>query len=398
MSRFEQLAPQAPDALLHLMAQFRADPRETKIDLGVGVYRNEAGVTPIMRAVKAGEARLHGAAETKVYEGSRGNVVFCDHIEKMLLGGEYAGLTDRVTSLTAPGGCGALFLGMGLMRRLNPAGSVWVSTPTWPNHPHIAREMGLAVKNYRYLDEAKIGLDFEGMVADIKSAAPGDLIILQGPCHNPTGVDQTVDQWKTLAGVIAEGGLVPLIDIAYHGLGNDLDGDLDGVQAALALLPEALVSYSCSKNFGLYRERAGCMVALAATPAAKDIVQGHLASIARAAYSMPPANGAGIVATILSDADLTADWKAELAEMRGRVQSLRDALATALVAKTGMNSLSGLSAQKGMFSLLPIKEGAAATLASDHAVYMPGSGRINVAGLLIEDIDRLADTVAPYLG
>lgn len=396
MSHFSPLSTLPPDALLGLMTAYRADERTEKFDLGVGVYKDEKGETPILSAVKKAEAKLLAAQTTKVYEGPRGNTDFCGHIEQFVLGeGHPAIAENRVLSFAAPGGCGALFLGTGLMRRLGVK-TVWVSRPTWPNHPNVVKSAGLGVKEYAYAKDGVFNL--EGAIADLSQAEPGDGVILQGPCHNPTGIDLTPDDWRALGRLAREKKLVVLLDVAYHGFAHGLSEDMVGVRTFIEAAGEALISYSCSKNFGLYRERTGCFLAIGESAEGIAAATTHVADISRATWSMPPAHGAGIVATILGDASLRAEWEAEVASMRNRMISLRTALSDVLVERTGSNLLAALKTQNGMFSQLPISAENAVKVREASGVYMPGSGRINIAGLHPNDIPRLGEILAPYLG
>ena len=391
---FASLLELPPDPLLGVLAAYRADPRAEKFDLGVGVYKNEAGETPIFRAVKAAEARLIARQSTKVYEGPRGNLDFCAAIERFVFGGA-ADVAGRAVSFTTPGGCGALFIGAGLIRRMG-AKRIWVSDPTWPNHPNVVRANALEVKTYPYMDETG-ALAREALFAALEHADTGDGIIVQGACHNPTGIDLTVSDWSRLGALAKSRGLILLIDCAYQGFAAGLEDDMTGVRACLESAGEALIAYSCSKNFGLYRERTGAILALASHADTAAAIASHAADLARASYSMPPAHGAGIVAEILSDAGLRSDWEAELNAMRARMQSLRRALADALVCETGSNQLSRLAHETGMFSLLPINAEKAAQLAQLDGLYMPSSGRINIAGLSDAMIAPVARRLASVL-
>lgn len=396
MSHFSPLSTLPPDALLGLMTAYRADERADKFDLGVGVYKDEKGETPILSAVKKAEAKMLAAQTTKVYEGPRGNTDFCAHIERFVFGEDHPALAEgRVLSFTSPGGCGALFLGTGLMRRMGTR-RVWVSKPTWPNHPNVVKSLGLEVKEYTY---ARDGAFYKlGALADLSAAEPGDGVILQGPCHNPTGIDPSTDDWRELGRVVREKQLIVLLDVAYHGFASGLDKDMDGVRAFIEEAGEAMISYSCSKNFGLYRERTGCFLAIGETAEGIAAATTHVADMGRATWSMPPAHGAGIVATILDDPDLRAEWMEELSAMRLRMISLREALSDVLVKRTGSNLLAALKEQNGMFSQLPISAEDTVKVRELEGVYMPSSGRINIAGLHPDDIPRLGEILAPYLG
>lgn len=382
-----------PDPLLGLMAAFREDDRAQKLDLGVGVYKDEKGETPVMAAVRAAEKRLAEELRTKTYEGPRGNVEFCAAVEGLLFGAPAD--AARVASFATPGGCGALSIGMRLGHVAKPGATVWLSDPCWPNHPHVARSIGLKPREYAYLDRATGRADFAAVADGLKEVAPGDVVLIQGPCHNPSGVDLSTEEWKALADLCVKAGALPFIDIAYHGLGEGLDADMQGARAFLDAVPEAIVSYSCSKNFGLYRDRTGCLIVQSETARAREAASTHIASIARADYSMPPAHGQAAVATILTDAALTAQWTEELAGMRSRILELRAALGEALAAEGHETVGAAVTAQKGMFSLLPVDKAGAERLRADHAIYMPGSGRINVAGL---DAARISETAKAIAG
>ncbi|HRK68478.1 MAG TPA: amino acid aminotransferase [Hyphomonas sp.] len=395
MSLFDGLTPLPPDALLGLMTAYRADPRSEKFDLGVGVYKDLAGLTPIFSSVKKAEAKLIAAQDTKVYEGQRGNTDFCGHVEDFVFGKSHPARKEgRVISFTAPGGCGALFQGISLMRKTGTR-RVWVSRPTWPNHPNVVKSLGLDVKEYNYA----VGGVFSptSMLEDLLQAKEGDGVIIQGPCHNPTGIDFPVGFWKQLGELVRGKRLAALIDIAYHGFADSLDEDMKGVRAFIAAAGEAMIAYSCSKNFGLYRERTGCFLVVGESREGIDAAYTHVADNGRATWSMPPAHGAGIVATILGDAALRTEWDTELTAMRERMKSLRVSFSDALVAATGSNELAQLRLQNGMFSQLPVSAAQTAELRDKHGVYMPTSGRINIAGLHPDHIPRLAEILAPYL-
>jgi aspartate aminotransferase/aromatic-amino-acid transaminase len=282
--------------------------------------------------------------------------------------------------------------------RISAEGRIWASDPTWPNHVNLVHATGRELKSYRYVDAETGTVDFPAMMDDLREARPGDIVLLQGPCHNPTGIDLTAEQWAYLGDFCARQLLMPLVDVAYHGFGEGLDGDIAGVRALLGAVPEAMVAYSCSKNFGLYRERTGCLMLQAAEP--RDVAAGatHLADIARAAYSMPPSHGAAIVATILADDGLKATWTGELDAMRTRMQSLRQKLAEALARETGRDVFAALTTQKGMFSQLPLAPQITELIRLQQAVYLPASGRINVAGLSEDSVEEVARRLAPYLG
>lgn len=405
------------------MALATNDMRQEKIDVSVGVYRNETGLTPVMAAVRDCEQSMAVNQITKVYEGQKGNVEFCAAIEQLCLGEDLrAARAPYITSYATPGGCGAIWAGIKVAKRANPSARVWISDPSWVNHHHIAASAGFEVLQYRYWDHKTQSLDFDGLLTSLNSAKAGDIIILQGPCHNPTGVDFTPDQWVVLCDMFKERALIAFLDIAYHGFGGDLDSDLIGVRRFLSNQSEFLLSYSCSKNFGLYRERTGCLIAAGVDAPARERLSLHIADVTRAGYSMPPAHGAAIVTMILRSDELRARWTSELNAMRLQIEKVRRDFYTVLseITKssatgsdvtgaevTGSN-LNGskaagddrfcfLTQQKGMFSLLPLLEGASERLRLDDAIYIPSSGRINFAALNTENIRPLATGLASEL-
>lgn len=394
MASFSDLTPKPADPLLGLMAAFREDNRNSKVDLGVGVYRDETGHTPIMKAVKLAEDKLMGLEDTKVYEGPRGNAHFVAEIDRLVFGDTPSDARD---GFSTPGGCGALSLAKQLITVTDSNATLWISDPTWPNHLSIAKAVGLKTAAYPYAAPGDTKADLNNMLEGLAGAKRGDAVLIQGPCHNPTGIDIATEDWKTLGDYCVANGLLPLIDIAYHGFASSLEEDIKGVRTFLDLVPQALVCYSCSKNFGLYRERTGCLLIKAETAAAAQAAGSHVASISRASYSMPPAHGQAIVATILGNAALRTQWEDELNAMRIRVISLRTALADALHPSSNSYDPHALKAQNGMFSQLPMAKESIETLRTEGGVYMPGSGRINIAGLTTEVIPGLAEKLSPYL-
>lgn len=390
---FGGLEPVDADPLLGLMAAARRDPRPGKIDLSVGIYKDDAGATPVMAAVRAAERQILESQATKAYEGPQGNPDFCARIESLALGET----SERRVTFMTPGGSGGLFIGFRLAARVAQGARAWMSDPCWPNHPGIARSLGFACHTYRYRPRPDGRADLELMAEDLAGARPGDVLLVQGACHNPTGVDLDPAGWRQLAELVQARGVLPFVDVAYQGFGDGLGADMAPIRDFLASVPEALVSYSCSKNFGLYRERTGALIVQAAAPGAAEAVKGHTARLVRTSYSMPPAHGAAVVATILGDEELRVRWQDELDRMRQRMMRLRSRLGEALAAATGRNSLLTIAKQKGMFSQLPIGPDGAAALRRDHAVYMPESGRINIAGLDESRIDELAGTLAPHI-
>jgi aromatic-amino-acid transaminase len=376
---FEALEPQAPDALLALIKLFRDDPRDSKIDLGVGVYRDAAGATPVMKAVKIAEAMLQETQPTKAYLGPEGDPDFLAAIQPIVFGAQ---APLDLASAQTPGGTGALCLAAALVQAARPGGRIWLGTPSWPNHRPIFEQAGLTVSTYRYFDPETQTVRFDEMMQALGQAEAGDVALLHGCCHNPTGGDLTPEQWDALAGAVARRGLVPLIDLAYQGLGEGLEPDAAGLRTTLGAVDDVLVAYSCDKNFGLYRERVGALFVRAKGRAA--LVEGNILKFARAAWSMPPDHGAAVVRTILSDPALSATWRQELDGMRARLRTVRRQLAAQIP------SLSALSSQNGLFAQLPVTSGRVERLRRDHGVYMAASGRINLAGLNAKNIPQFA--------
>ena len=387
---FDGLAAQPADALLGIIAAHRADPRTDKIDLGVGVFRDEQGRTPVMRAVKAAERHLLQTQATKSYLGAEGDQDYTDALARIVLGKALAG-SDRLTGVQTPGGTGALRLGAELIAKAHPQATVWVGRPTWPNHAPLFRSAGLKIAETRFYDPSSGSIDMDGMMADLADARPGDIVLLHGCCHNPTGANFSPDQWRAIADLCVANGLVPFVDLAYQGLGDGLEPDALATRALMEAVPQALLAYSCDKNFGLYRERVGALWLHARTPATVALARSNMLSIARSLWSMPPDWGAAIVRTILQSPELAADWKIELDAMRLRINSLRDALAAASPA------LAPVGRQRGMFALLPIDGAAVNRLREDNGIYMAGNGRISIAGLTIGHIAPFASALEPYL-
>ena len=392
---FAPLAAPQPDGIVLIMQAFAADPRPGKIDLGVGVYRDETGRTPVFAAVKAAERRLVADQPTKSYVAPAGDPRFLAAMADLVLG--ESAEPDRLAALATPGGSGALRQAMELVALVRPGATLWLPDPTWPNHPPMAGHAGLACRSYRYYDSAAGTIDRDGMMADLAGLARGDVVLLHGCCHNPTGTDLGPADWQALAATLGDAGALPLVDLAYLGLGQGLGPDALGVRLLARSLAELLVATSCSKNFGLYRDRVGVLLALCATPAQQDQVQRSLAWLNRVSIAFPPDHGAAVVTAILTDPALRAGWQAELEAMRGRIGSLRRELAAALRAATGSGRFDPVAGQSGMFSRLPLDPDQIAALRQDHAVYVVGDGRINVAGLTADTIGPSARAIAAVL-
>jgi aromatic-amino-acid transaminase len=388
----ETLQTPAPDKILALSAAYRADPRADKLDLGVGVYKDAEGRTVILRAVKAAEAKLLAAQATKTYLGPAGDEGFCAAIAGLVFG---AGApVDRLRGAQAPGGTGALRLLADLAGRAAPGATAWLSDPTWPNHAGVMRAAGLGVRTYPYFDAATGSVDFDAMRAALAQAGRGDLVVLHGCCHNPTGANLTADQWREVAALAVARGFVPFVDLAYQGFGDGLEADAEGTRILAAAVPEMLVAVSCSKNFAIYRDRVGCAFALAPTAAVATVALEQMKAVARILWSMPPDHGAAVVRTVLEDADLRADWTAELESMRLRMLDLRAALAEALRARTNSGAFDFVARHRGMFSLLGLTPAQVDRLRTEHGVYAVGDSRINVAGLNARGVAKLVEAVA----
>ena len=384
------LKPQAPDSILKLIEEFKADTRQGKIDLGVGVYKDPQGVTPVMRAVKAAEQRIWETQTTKAYTGLAGEADYRNAMARMVLKDVPR---DRLASLATVGGTGAIRQALELARLANSGVTVYVSNPTWPNHLSIMKFMGLPFVEYRYFDAESRGVDFDGLKADIAKAGKGDIVLLHGCCHNPTGANLSMDQWNEVAAILEQSGAIPLIDLAYQGFGDGLEEDAAATRMIAARLPEVLIAASCSKNFGIYRERTGILFALADNAAARDLAQGSMAFLNRQNYSFPPDHGARIVSTILTDDALRADWAAELEEVRGTMLGLRSQLASELRDLSGSDRFDFIEQHRGMFSRLGATPEQVAKLKSEAAIYMVGDSRLNIAGLNQHTVPVLARAI-----
>jgi aspartate/tyrosine/aromatic aminotransferase len=392
---FEKLEALPADAILRLIAEYDQDPRPEKIDLGVGVYRDAHGETPVLGAVKEAERRLVARQATKAYIGSGGNPAFNRAMQALIFGDTDAG--NRIVTLQTPGGSGSLRVAAGLLLRARPDGRVWVSDPTWANHVPLLGGAGIRLETYPYYRAGEAAVCFDEMLSVLERVPPGDVVLLHGCCHNPTGMDLGVDQWREVADLIAERRLVPFIDMAYQGFAEGLEEDAFPVRLLAERVPEMLVSASCSKNFGLYRERVGTLSIVAADEAGAAVVRSQAFNVVRTMYSMPPDHGAAVVASILEDAELRAAWLAELTAMRDRLRDMRVLLAAALRDKAPAHDFSHVVRAKGMFSFLGISKAQVERLKSDYGIYMVDSSRINVAGITSANVEYLADAISNVL-
>ena len=379
------LPPVTSDSLLKLIALADADPRPEKIDVGVGVFRDAVGNTPILKVMKEAEQRLVDTQVTKAYLGSAGDKRFAELLRPILLG--HHASDDRILGLQTPGGCGALRLGFELIATANPEARVLVGTPTWPNHPPIINAVRLGLTEYPYYERGQGAIRFEDMIAALEASEPGDVALLHGCCHNPTGADLNEGQWREVVRVVCDRRLTPLIDIAYQGFGRGLDEDAFGVRLMLDACDEVIIAQSCDKNFSVYRDRVGSLWIKTGSVDASKTAMAHVHQRAREMWSMPPDHGAAAVHIILEDPELHARWLVELTAMRDRINSVRQRIASA------DQRLAFIGRQFGMFSMLPLSKEQVLKLREDNAIYMADSGRFNVVGLGDDQIDRFTAAV-----
>lgn len=390
--------PRLPDdPILGLAAACKADSNPDKVDLTLGIYMDEQGLTPVVDAIKRAERVLLEDENSKSYLPPAGVASFNEGIQKLVLGTDSVALgSGRVSSIQAPGGCGALRIGAEVVQAAAPGAKVWVSDPTWPVHIPLIGSVGLELCSYRYYDSATHGVDFDGMVDDLRAAGKGDLVLLHGCCHNPCGADLSLEQWGVIAAMAETQGFTPFIDIAYQGLGDGLEEDAAGLRLLAAKVPEMIIAASCSKNMGLYRERTGATIFLCQTPDSAEALLSQAKVAARRVYSMPPAHGALLAGMVLSSAELTASWHEELLGMCARINGLRSDLVEKLQSATDRD-FEFIRREKGMFSFLGLSREQVKRLREEHAVYMLDSSRINVAGVRASNIDYLANAIARVL-
>ena len=391
----ERLEPQSPDALLALIKLHAADERTDKVDLGVGVYRTGQGGTPVFGAIKAAERKLVETQESKSYLGPEGDMGFVNALMPYIFG-EDATMGGRISGMQTPGGTGAVRLALALAQQAGLA-KLHMGTPSWPNHAQIINDLGLAWEAFDHAN-ADGTANLEAVLDVINSAGPGEGVLLHGCCHNPTGIDYTQDQWEAIGDALASSGTFPIIDSAYQGLGHGMEEDAAGMRSVLAKVPEAFIAYSCDKNFGMYRDRVGAFYILAGEGDAEtlDTAFSNANALARASWSMPPDHGAAAIRLILRDPKMTEVWLDELDTMRTRMRQVRDRLAAAGVA--GSVDLTPLGSQNGLFSMLAVTKEQVVRLREEHGIYMAGSGRINIAGLTMDNIDKFIDAVADVTG
>lgn len=388
---FDRIDAPPADALHGVMAKFREDPRPNKMDLGVGVYRDDTGRSPVMRAVKAAETELVETEDSKAYQALHGDDRFVEAMTELVFGASHPAVRDdRIAAIQGTGGTGSLRIGFDLARNAHPGAKVHVGVPTWPNHLSLVEAAGLELVAHRYFDIERQSIDIAAIEEAAARAGKGDLFLFHGPCHNPTGADLSAEQRASLLATLTRNGAVPLMDVAYYGMGDRLQQDLELVRTLAASAERALIAVACSKSFGLYRERTGILFVVGESAAEKARIHGEIARISRTLVSMPPAHGAGTVARILSNPLLRADWEKELEEMRQRMLGLRAELAAF---SNQVPMLRGVEHQKGIFRMLPLTPEQTERLGQDHAIHMAPSGRINIAGLKAGDASRLAEAL-----
>ncbi|WP_369601260.1 amino acid aminotransferase [Hahella sp. SMD15-11] len=395
---FEQVSAAPADPILGLTEAFKKDPRPNKINLGVGVYKDETGATPILPSVKAAEKHLLETETTKSYLSIEGVPEYGQAVQRLLFGAEHPIVRDGLARTAhAPGGTGALRIAAEFMVRQLGVKRIWVSNPTWANHASVFRAAGLEVAEYTYYDAERKDKDFAGMKAALASVPAGDAVLFHGCCHNPTGIDPTEAEWKELADMAAAGGWVTLFDFAYQGFAEGIEEDARGLRIFLEKNPELLIASSFSKNFGLYNERVGACTLVARTPEAADNCFSQVKAIIRANYSNPPFHGAGIVTTVLGSDELTAQWVQEVADMRERIRTMRDLFVQTLKDKGVTRDFSFIARQNGMFSFSGLNKAQVDRLREEFGVYIVGSGRISVAGMTRNNMDALCTAIAEVL-
>jgi len=394
---FDSLPVLPPDSILGLAAACRADSNPDKVDLTLGVYMDETGLCPVFEAVQQAQQALVSEEQTKVYMPPQGDPDYLTGIRSLVFGeAGMADLGDRISAVQTPGGCGAVRLGAEVLHAAAPDATVWVSDPTWPVHIPLIGSVGLQFKTYRYYSADMKGLDFDAMLADLEAAQAGDVVLLHGCCHNPSGVDPTLEQWGVLADLMSERQLLPMIDFAYQGMGAGLDDDAAGIRAVLARVPEMIIAVSSSKNIGLYRERAGAAVFVGGDARAAEAMASQAVSAARRVYSMPPAHGALLAGRVLSSPVLRSAWEAELGQICQRINDLRGQFEDALTTATGLD-FGFIGKEHGMFSFLGLSVEQAQRLRAEQSVYMLDSSRINIAGLNTNNLGRVVEAVASVL-
>ncbi len=388
-----QAAP--PDAILGLIQEHKNDPRPEKVDLGVGVFRTAEGETPVLDVVKQAERKLVETQDSKAYIGTAGDPGFNAAMQALTFGD--SGAAERLFTIQTPGGSGSLRVAASLVLRAREGARVWASEPTWANHIPLLGGAGLTLESYPYYDTDKHVLRIDAMLDALRKVPAGDLVLLHACCHNPSGLDPSEDEWRAITDVIVERELVPFVDMAYQGFATGLDADAFAVRYMAERVPEMIVCNSCSKNFGLYRDRVGTLSVLAADEKTRDIAASQVSNVVRTIYSVPPDHGAVVVSMILNDRAMRAAWRVELAEMRGRLREMRELLHEALRERAPQQDFSHLVRAAGMFCFLGVTPDQVDKLKKDYGVYMVSSSRINIAGITAGNVNYLADSIAAVL-
>ena len=388
---FKNLQQQPPDKILALMTAFKEDPRDQKLDLGVGVYKDPTGITPIMRSIKLAEKKWWEIESSKSYVGLAGDPAFSDAIISLVLGNSIP--RNSIASAATPGGTGAVRQGFELFKVANPGVRVFVSDPTWPNHISILQYLNIPFETYRYFDNETRGVDFDSMVSDLSRAKAGDVILLHGCCHNPTGANLDKQQWKIIVDLLNKNGATPMIDLAYQGFGDGLEEDVYATRLIAESVPETVIASSCSKNFGIYRERAGLLMLVSQDSSKRNINQSMLAYLNRQNYSFPPDHGSRLVSIVLNDKNLRSDWMSELEDIRNSLLNLRVQLSNELQKISGSDRFSFIASHRGMFSRLGATPSQVEKMRTEFGIYMVSDSRFNVAGLNSETVPALAKAI-----
>jgi aspartate aminotransferase len=388
---FKNLQQQPPDKILALMTAFKEDPRDQKLDLGVGVYKDPTGITPIMRSIKLAEKKWWEIESSKSYVGLVGDPAFSDAIISLVLGNSIP--RNLIASAATPGGTGAVRQGFELFKIANPGVRVFVSDPTWPNHISILQYLNIPFETYRYFDNETRGVDFDSMVSDLSRAKAGDVVLLHGCCHNPTGANLDKQQWKIIVDLLNKNGATPMIDLAYQGFGDGLEEDVYATRLIAESVPETVIASSCSKNFGIYRERAGLLMLVSQDSSKRNINQSMLAYLNRQNYSFPPDHGSRLVSIVLNDKDLRSDWMSELEDIRNSLLNLRVQLSNELQKISGSDRFSFIASHRGMFSRLGATPSQVEKMRTEFGIYMVSDSRFNVAGLNNETVPALAKAI-----
>ncbi|TYK67028.1 amino acid aminotransferase [Colwellia echini] len=394
---FSELKQLPADPILGLSVKFKADTNPSKIDLGAGIYKDALGNTPVLACVKTAEQFRVDNETSKAYLGSAGSADFNDRITALILGDHKVIAEKRIKTVSTPGGTGALRIAGEFIKKCTPGATIWVSNPTWANHKGVFEAAGLIVKTYPYYDYENKCLDFDAMLDALKQVSKDDAVLLHACCHNPSGMDLNQEQWQQVAEVTKQVGFMPVVDMAYQGFGTDLDSDAYGLRLMADTVEQMIICSSCSKNFGLYRERIGACSIIGRSAIAADIISSVLLSVVRVAYSMPPAHGAAIVETILGSQELTTQWHGELAEMRNRINDMRQLLVDKIAENGVERDFSFITTQNGMFSFLGIDEAQVQRLQDEYSIYIVGSSRISLAGISADNVDYLAQSIAKVL-